>query len=138
MNDFEQVLLRLKERLGVASDKAVAELLGMGEKALNARKRRGVFPADKLKALATDRPELQLDVKYILTGVSDALERRLDAIKRTTEQSVRLYPEDRAKGVLIRDVLLGVEMESREIIDTAIETYMAMRQAGTPRKKGTK
>lgn len=80
MPEFDDVLLRLKERLGVPSDKGVAELLGMGEKALNARKRRGSFPVDKLKSLAADRPELRLDVKYVLTGVSDELERRLAAI----------------------------------------------------------
>ena len=113
-------------------------MLGLGEKALNARKRRGVFPVDKLKALAADRPELKLDVKYVLTGVSDALERRLEAIKRTTELSVRLYPEDRVKGLLVRDVLLGAEFGSSEIIDHAVESYVAARQAKSPRKKGAK
>ena len=48
MSDFDRMLLRLKERLGVSSDKAVAEMLGIGEKALNARKRRDSFPIDKL------------------------------------------------------------------------------------------
>lgn len=84
VNAFDEVLLRLKERLGVTSDKGVAELLGMGEKALNARKRRGSFPVDKLKALAADRPDLRLDVKYVLTGESDELERRLAAISTAT------------------------------------------------------
>ena len=84
MRDFEETLLRLKERVGVPSDKGIAELLGMGEKALNARKRRGSFPVDKLKALAADRPDLRLDVKYVLTGESDELERRLAAISTAT------------------------------------------------------
>lgn len=85
MSDFEKTLLRLKERLGITSDKGVAELLGMGEKALNARKRRGSFPEEKLKALALDRPELHLDVKYVLTGRSDELDRRMAAIKTATQ-----------------------------------------------------
>ncbi len=85
MSDFDQALLRLKERLGITSDKGVAELLGMGEKALNARKRRGAFPAEKLKALALDKPELGIDVKYVLTGVSDELERRMAAIRASTQ-----------------------------------------------------
>lgn len=70
MSEFEAALLRLKERLGVASDKAAADALGLSDKALNARKRRGVFPADKLYALAAKRPELDLDVMYVLTGES--------------------------------------------------------------------
>lgn len=68
MSDAERVLLRLKERLGVASDKALADLLGMGEKALNARKKRGASMRDKVLSLAADHPEIQLDVDYILTG----------------------------------------------------------------------
>lgn len=132
VSDFEQALLRLKERLGVASDKAVAELLGMGEKALNARKRRGAFPEDKLKALANDRPDLKLDVKYVITGTSDELERRLGAIKRKTELSLRLYPDDSAKGMLVRDVLIGVEFDSRDVIDAAIDHFLA---ASRPKKR---
>lgn len=68
MSDVERVLLRLKERVGVGSDKALADLLGMGEKALNARKKRGVSMKDKVLVLAADRPDLELDVGYILTG----------------------------------------------------------------------
>ena len=134
MREFDDQLLRLKQVLRVTEDQAVAATLGMAKAAFAERKRRNAFPADKLKALAADRPELKLDVKYVLTGVSDELERRLDAIKRTTELSVRLYPDDRVRGVLVRDVLLGAEFGSCEIIDQAIETYMATRQAKPPRK----
>lgn len=65
---FESAMLRLKERVGISSDKGIAELLGMTDKALNARKRRDAFPEDKLFALAAKAPELGLDVPYILTG----------------------------------------------------------------------
>ena len=138
MSDFEQVLLRLKERLGVPSDKGVAALLGLGEKALNARKRRGVFPVDKLKALAADRPDLKIDVKYVLTGMSDAFDRRLEAITRTTKLAQHLYPEDISKGALVRDVLLGADLDSREIIDLAFERYELEQRPSAPRKKGAK
>lgn len=80
MRQFDQQLLRLKQRLGMAEDQAVANALGMSKAAFADRKRRGAFPVDKLKALAADRPDLHLDVKYILVGVSDELERRLAAV----------------------------------------------------------
>ena len=67
MADFEKILLRLKEQLGVSTDKEAAELLGLSDKALNARKRRGVFPEDKLWALSASRPNV--DAIYILRGV---------------------------------------------------------------------
>lgn len=128
MRDFDHQLLRLKQALQVTEDQAVAAALGMAKAAFAERKRRNAFPADKLKALAADRPELKLDVKYVLTGVSDELERRLKAINRTTEIAARLYPNDRVKGVLVRDVLLGAELDSAEVIDHALEAYVATRQ----------
>lgn len=72
MNDgFASVLLRLKEHTGLPSDKDIAELLGMEAKAFHARKARGVFPEEKLLALTARRPDLNLDVAYVLTGQSD-------------------------------------------------------------------
>jgi len=65
---FEQALLRFKNLLQVQSDKQVAEHLGMSPTAFNDRKKRDVFPDDKLWALASRRPDLNLDVVYILTG----------------------------------------------------------------------
>lgn len=70
---FVGALNRLKESLGVSKDKQVAEALGMSDKALNARKARHSFPEIELLALSARRPELKLDVAYVLTGerVSD-------------------------------------------------------------------
>lgn len=65
---FVHVLLRLKEQLGVETDRQAAEALGMSDKAFNARKLRGSFPEDKLFALAAKRPELGIDPQYVLTG----------------------------------------------------------------------
>lgn len=138
MDDFEKVLLRLKERLGVSSDKAVAELLGMGDKALNARKRRGAFPVEKLKALAADRPELGLDVRYVLTGYSEALESRLDALKAATSKAVALGLPER-EGEFVRDVIYGADMKSSALVRESIETYVAERisRSGVTPTSGT-
>ncbi len=68
MRDFDQQLLRMKAVLGMTSDQAVAAALGMTKAAFSDRKRRGAFPEDKLRGLAQQRPELLLDVDYVLTG----------------------------------------------------------------------
>lgn len=68
MKSFGNVLLRLKAQTGLQADKEIAELLGISPTAFNDRKRRDAFPEDKLLALATRRPELNLDVDYVLTG----------------------------------------------------------------------
>jgi len=65
---FYAKLNRLKTALGKTKDKEVAEELGLGEKAFNARKTRGSFPEKELRALAQQRPELGIDVEYVLTG----------------------------------------------------------------------
>lgn len=68
MNFFEQAALRLKQELNVPNDKQAAELLGMSPRAWSGRKKTGSFPEKELRALAQQRPELGLDVDYILTG----------------------------------------------------------------------
>lgn len=70
MSEFEKGLLRLKQQLGVSADKEAAELLGLSDKALNARKRRESFPTKEVFALAQQRPELGLDPDWIVTGHS--------------------------------------------------------------------
>lgn len=68
MNFFKEATLRLKQQLKVTEDKQVAELLGMSPRAWAGRKRRNSFPEKELYALAAKRPELGLDVHYVLTG----------------------------------------------------------------------
>lgn len=65
---FERATLRLKELVGVQTDKDLAELLEMDVSAFNKRKARGSFPDERLRALAQRRPELGIDVEYVLTG----------------------------------------------------------------------
>lgn len=74
MTDFQSQLLRLKEQLNVATDREVAALFGLSDQGLNSRKARGAFPEDKLYALAAKRPELGLDVPYILSGERSSVE----------------------------------------------------------------
>lgn len=94
MRDFDHQLLRLKQALGVAEDQDVANALGMNKAAFSARKVRGAFPGDKVSALALKKPALRLDVKYILTGQSDELERRLEAVKVATAVAGKVKDRD--------------------------------------------
>jgi hypothetical protein len=68
MNFFDEAALRLKQQLKVTENKQVAEALGMTGNAWTMRKRRGAFPETELRALAQQRPELGIDVEYVLTG----------------------------------------------------------------------
>lgn len=76
---FYERLGRLKAALRLSKDKEVAEVLGLGEKAFNARKTRGAFPEKELRALAQQRPELGIDVDYVLTGITSQARALLDA-----------------------------------------------------------
>lgn len=68
MNAFEQAALRLKQQLGMTTDKEVAEVLGMSARAWVGRKNRGSFPETELYALIAKRPDLQIDALYVLRG----------------------------------------------------------------------
>lgn len=65
---FDQQLSRLKKVLEVREDQEAATALGMTKAAFSARKTRGSFPEKELRALAQQRPELGIDVEYVLTG----------------------------------------------------------------------
>lgn len=65
---FPAQLHRLKTALNVAEDREVAAALGMTPTALALRKRRDAFPEEQLISLAASRPELRLDIVFIVTG----------------------------------------------------------------------
>lgn len=65
---FDRQLARLKSALGVSEDQEAAAALELSKAALSARKKRGSFPEKELRALAQQRPELEIDVAYVLTG----------------------------------------------------------------------
>lgn len=154
MSEFNAQLGRLMLALGVSQEQEVAELLGMSKQALADRKRRDSFPNDKLKALAGDRPDLRLDVKYILTGVSDELERRLSALKNATaiaskvaEPKARAYIQTAAFEMAVN----ALSPDEQQLVhcfrraDTkgqalllATAVTLGGTDAATPRKKGTK
>ena len=68
MENFEEAALRLKQQLGVSQDKEVASHLGLSPRAWAGRKQSNSFPEKELRALAQQRPDLGLDVEYVLTG----------------------------------------------------------------------
>lgn len=130
MGAFEDVLLRLKQRLGVATDKGVAAVLAMSPTAFNDRKRRGVFPVDKLRAAAQAHPEWGLDVDYVLTGRSqreDAFERRTRLLKAASSRAAALLmPEP--ETVLVRDILFAVDMDDAPLALKSIDAYVDRRR----------
>ena len=79
MNSFTKILLRLKEQLGIQTDKEISEVLGLSQKAFTARKSRDSFPEDKLLALIAKQPDLNIDVDYVLTGKPSPLMTRAEA-----------------------------------------------------------
>ncbi|BBE51805.1 hypothetical protein OYT1_ch2289 [Ferriphaselus amnicola] len=74
MNYFEEATLRLKQQLKKQTDKEVAELLGLSQRAWTGRRQRESFPEKELWALVAQRPDLKLDVDYILNGDSSLIE----------------------------------------------------------------
>ncbi len=70
MKNFIEATNRLKTALSVSMDKEVAEYLGLSKGAFAERKKRGSFPKKELELLAQNKPELGLDVEFILTGFS--------------------------------------------------------------------
>lgn len=79
MNFFSGALQRLKYCLRVSKDGEVADALGFTKSAFAERKRRGAFPETELRALAQARPDLRIDVAYILTGVTTDERRAAEA-----------------------------------------------------------
>lgn len=68
MNFFEEATLRLKQQLAVTQDKEVAGYLGLSPRAWAGRKQSENFPEVELYALAAKRPDLKINVEYVLTG----------------------------------------------------------------------
>ncbi len=86
---FLYALGRLKESLGLSKDKEIASALGMSDKALNARKARDSFPEKEVLALSARRPELELDVTYVLTGerVSELQREQMAVLNQVVQSS---------------------------------------------------
>jgi hypothetical protein len=100
MDSFEEMLLRLKQQLKVRDDKDVAALLGLSAPALNKRKKRGSFPETELYALAAKRPDLKLDVGFVLLGDRLTPDERM-ALTVTAAYPPPEIPDAAAKGARI-------------------------------------
>ncbi len=70
MNLFNEATLRLKQQLGVSTDKEAAEILGISPTAWVGRKNRESFPTKEVFALSAQYPALGLDPDWIVTGTS--------------------------------------------------------------------
>lgn len=123
MSEFEKGLLRLKQQLGVSADKEAAELLGLSDKALNARKRRESFPTKEVFALAAQRPELGLDPDWIVTGSSKKIETEGDAEASLVQCYRIMSAYDRGMLVKIAVAMSDVTELSGEEINRRLANY---------------
>lgn len=140
MKIFDASLLRLKQATKVTSDQEVAELLGMTKAALSDRKRRDAFPADKLRALAQQRPELGIDVDYVLTGVSSAVTSATSVLRECTEQVMHLGLSSTA-SIAVRDIVFGVRTGNRDLVEDGIALLsgvMPVAPVTSPKRRAKK
>ena len=106
MENFEEAALRLKQELRVKADKDVAGALGLSPVAWVGRKKRGKFPEVELRALAQQRPELGIDVEYVLTGGRMSPHER-QAVDRA---SMSAPADDKAPGAAVLRACAMVEL----------------------------
>lgn len=88
MKYFDEATLRLKQQLKLTTDKDVAEHLGISPSAWVGRKNRDHFPRKELLALSALRPDLHIDVHYVLADfptLSTSLEHQ-KAVRAATQQ----------------------------------------------------
>lgn len=77
--NFDHKMLRLKQCLGVTTDKEAAAAIGLSKSALAERKRRDAFPEKNVRDAALAHPDLGIDVIYVLTGERDGQPETQDA-----------------------------------------------------------
>lgn len=87
MDLFSDSLARLKHYLRVSKDQEVATALGLSKTAFSERKKRNAFPEKELHVLAQQRPDLGIDVTYVLTGdhLSEHQRQGIDSARSFTE-----------------------------------------------------
>lgn len=94
MSFFEDAALRLKQQLKKTTDKGIAEDLGLSQVAWVGRKKRGNFPEKELYTLAAKRPDLNLDVDYVLTGIPGAAHAVRDAADAASDRALAAGVDD--------------------------------------------
>lgn len=126
MDLFSDSLDRLKHELRVSKDGEVAAALGMSKTAFSERKKRGSFPEKELRALAAERPEI--DVVYVLTGERDLRQvesqdqfaARMQAITATARLVDALpLPEREREGVKL--CLMGDPVADAKVLADALQ-----------------
>ena len=145
---FEQAALRLKEAVSVQTDKDLAGLLGLDVSAYNKRKMRGSFPERELHALARQRPDLGIDVTYVLTGGKLSLDQhlgqereRLRAYSQSSSEEDWQHAQDaiaQASGKIgeqrkaVRDEIAGTldrcSVETVELVRQLVKKLYKMEQ----------
>lgn len=157
MKKFDEQLLRLKAELKETEDQAIAAHLGLTKAAFSDRKRRDAFPEDKLRALAQLRPDLNIDVDYVLTGVSPDPGKTMAAFEASepvrrqkalaagaldprVQATVTALPANENGGLTWRQVLITVvdEMTALKLrmpgatLVELVDLLMLLQQEGRP------
>lgn len=86
VQNFEKKLERAKECLGITSDRAFAKEIEMPVTTFSSRKKEGKFPEKELFALKAKRPDLNLDMDYILLG------HRREVFERMEQEALKDMP----------------------------------------------
>lgn len=134
MDFFSDSLDRLKHELRVSKDGEVASALGMTKTAFSERKKRGSFPEKELRALAAERPEI--DVRYVLTGERESRQaesqdqfiNRMQAINATARLVDALpLPEREREGVKL--CLMGDPEKDAHTLAEALQLAWRAQQS---------
>lgn len=137
---FHHILNRLKTTLGFTKDKEVCEVLGLKETAFSVRKKRNSFPEKELRALVQQRPDLGIDVSYVLTGVSSAVTSATSVLRECTEQVMHLGLSSTA-SIAVRDIVFGVRTGNRDLVEDGIALLsggMPVAPATSPKRGANK
>ncbi|MDO4626902.1 MAG: helix-turn-helix domain-containing protein [Pasteurellaceae bacterium] len=122
MDSFKGKLIRLKNELNVETDKEVAEYLGMTNNSFTVRKSRNSFPEKELFALKAKRPELNLDMDYILLG------HRRETYEAMEKEALKDMPKadfSDKTGLLVQ-LFLQCDDQGRAAILSVAQTMAAM------------
>ena len=117
---FDQQLSRLKKVLEVREDQEAATALGMTKAAFSARKTRGSFPEKELRALAQQRPELGIDVEYVLTG-GTLTQRERDHLESARAMTLQLPVEEAEKQRLLTRLEDGFLRQATQNLERQLE-----------------
>ncbi len=118
MENFLGMVNRLKQQLGVQSDKDVAQALGLSPTAFNQRKARKAFPEKELLALIAKRPDLGLDFDYVTLGTHSQV---FEASAKKAAKAPLIGPDERMAGLFAalspasRKEVLAMALRLREL-----------------------